>query len=362
MNPRRTRFGRLFTAVLLTGSLFAAGLSAPSVSLAVPNEPSRAGLDAARAKLEELNHNVEVLAEEFNAAQIKVDEANASLEDAQARIDRYGAAEDQANEELAQHTTAAYQGGTTSELAVLLSATDFNEFSERLEYLNRITASDADLAAKAEIAGQQAQWAADDFAAARKEAQEASAELADKKAEVEKAMEEQQALVAQLQEQYKDEMAAARKAAAEAAAARAAAATDPTTGLGGEENYNPPPSSSAASFAVQVALDQVGDEYQWGAAGPDEFDCSGLVVYSYGKAGISLPHYSGSLYSSLPKVSRDQLLPGDLVFFYNPISHVGIYIGGGNMVHAYSEGSPVSVDAVFSSYYGSEYVGASRPG
>ncbi len=109
-------------------------------------------------------------------------------------------------------------------------------------------------------------------------------------------------------------------------------------------------------------MDQIGDEYQWGATGPDEFDCSGLVVYSYGKAGISLPHYSGALYSSLPKVSRDQLQVGDLVFFYNPIHHVGIYIGGGNMVHAFSEGSPVGVDPVFSGYYGSVYYGASRPG
>jgi cell wall-associated NlpC family hydrolase len=98
--------------------------------------------------------------------------------------------------------------------------------------------------------------------------------------------------------------------------------------------------------AVDTAMAQRGDAYVWAAAGPDSFDCSGLTQYAYAAAGISLPHSSSMQSRMGTPVARDQLQPGDLVFFYSPVSHVGIYIGNGQMVHASTYGQPVKVAPV----------------
>ena len=107
-----------------------------------------------------------------------------------------------------------------------------------------------------------------------------------------------------------------------------------------------PPSSGAASTAVSVALAQVGKPYQWGAAGPDSFDCSGLVTYAYAAAGISLPHYTGAQWADTTQIPLADAQPGDLIFF-NGLSHVGIYLGGGSMVDAPHTGAFVRVESIF---------------
>ena len=101
--------------------------------------------------------------------------------------------------------------------------------------------------------------------------------------------------------------------------------------------------SQAAQVAVDTALAQVGDPYVWGAGGPNAFDCSGLTQYAYSAAGVSLPHSSRSQAGMGQAVSRDQLQPGDLLFYYSPTSHVAMYVGNGQMVHASTAGKPVQV-------------------
>ena len=105
-------------------------------------------------------------------------------------------------------------------------------------------------------------------------------------------------------------------------------------------------SSGAAQVAVDTAMAQRGKPYVWAAAGPGSFDCSGLTAYAYHAAGISLPHSSALQATMGQAVSRANLQPGDLVFFYSPISHVGIYIGNGQMVHAPTSGDVVKVARV----------------
>ena len=105
-------------------------------------------------------------------------------------------------------------------------------------------------------------------------------------------------------------------------------------------------SSQAAQVAVDTALAQRGKPYVWAAAGPGSFDCSGLVEYAYGAAGVGLPH-SSLMQSQMGRaVSRAQLQPGDLVFFYSPVSHVGIDIGNGQMVHAPTTGDVVKISSI----------------
>jgi cell wall-associated NlpC family hydrolase len=114
----------------------------------------------------------------------------------------------------------------------------------------------------------------------------------------------------------------------------------------------PPPSvpagpivapTAAAQVAVDTALAQLGDPYVWGAAGPDAFDCSGLTQYVYGAAGVSLPHSSSMQSAVGTPVSYYDLQPGDLVFFYSPVGHVGIYIGNGQMIHSPHTGDVVKI-------------------
>jgi cell wall-associated NlpC family hydrolase len=117
-----------------------------------------------------------------------------------------------------------------------------------------------------------------------------------------------------------------------------------------------PEVSTVGLVALRAALTRRGDPYVWGMAGPNEFDCSGLVVWAFAQEGISLPHYTGSLWNSGMHVSRADLEPGDLVFFFSDISHMGMYIGNGLMLDAPSSGQVVRVEPV----WWNAYVGAVR--
>jgi cell wall-associated NlpC family hydrolase len=101
--------------------------------------------------------------------------------------------------------------------------------------------------------------------------------------------------------------------------------------------------SPAAQTAVNTALAQVGDPYRYGASGPNAFDCSGLTSFAYRAAGVEIPRTSRAQAGAGVPVARNALQPGDLVFFYSPVSHVGMYIGNGQMVHASTAGQPVKV-------------------
>ena len=104
-----------------------------------------------------------------------------------------------------------------------------------------------------------------------------------------------------------------------------------------------PAPTQAAQIAVDTALAQQGKPYVWGGAGPDSYDCSGLMQYAYAAAGIPLPHSSNMQSTIGTPVGYGDLQPGDLVFFYSPVSHVAMYIGNGQIVQASTYGQPVQV-------------------
>lgn len=118
--------------------------------------------------------------------------------------------------------------------------------------------------------------------------------------------------------------------------------------------------SGRAGVALRYAVKQIGDSYVWGAAGPIRWDCSGLTMRAYEQAGVRLPHSSRAQFGYGRAIARNNLLPGDLVFFGSPISHVGIYVGKGKMVHAPRPGARVQI-VEFGNYFGrKKYVGARR--
>jgi cell wall-associated NlpC family hydrolase len=134
------------------------------------------------------------------------------------------------------------------------------------------------------------------------------------------------------------------------AAASLTIALSPATATAAEPAPAATSSETAPSAAAQTAVDtaraQVGKAYEYGGSGPDSFDCSGLTQYAYRAAGIELPHSSRSQSELGTPVSREELRPGDLVFFYEPVSHVGIYVGDGQMVDAGNESTGVSQRSV----------------
>jgi cell wall-associated NlpC family hydrolase len=211
-----------------------------------------------------------------------------------------------------------------------------------------------------------------ELAHAKATQQRVVAERAAAKHSIESKIGQQQSLYNSIKGQIASLIAAEQRRqllAAEAAQARIAAAhraqqqdaADTVVGISAmspqAQTIVAPPSSY--SGAVGVAMAQLGKPYVWAAAGPDAFDCSGLVVYSFGAVGKSLPHSTYALYSMGVPVSRDQLEPGDLVFF-DGLGHVGIYIGGDQFVHAPHTGDVVKVSSLDEGWYSSSFVGARR--
>ena len=360
-NERTSRFSRLMQ--LLATALLVTSLVALT-TIGSMAEPSRAQLDSAREKLRTLEGQSSQLVEEYNAARVRLGEIQDRLIETQRELSASSQAEDEARGMLDERTSDAYSVGSGSRLEVLLGDGNFTDFSDRMLFLEQIAQDNRDLALQARNAGQRAAWARADLQEAKQQQQEEQAIIEERKRLIEELIAKQQDLVKKYELEYQAALEAEREA--ERAAAAAAGGTGDGGGGGGGvgNGYETPPASGGASTAVAVALDQVGDEYQWGAAGPDEFDCSGLTMYAWAKGGVSLPHSSGSQYASLPHISKSDLQPGDLLFYAasgNNISHVSMYIGGGRMVHAFSEGSPVSVDSV-ATWWVDHYVGAARPG
>ncbi|MFV2017946.1 NlpC/P60 family protein [Micromonospora sp. LOL_023] len=165
---------------------------------------------------------------------------------------------------------------------------------------------------------------------------------------------EKQALDALIaRQQAQDEELAARRKTIDADIERleqARAAAYQTAGYTGSSGVSGPcPAVSvggAAGTALRTACAQIGKPYVWGATGPNSFDCSGLTQYAWASAGVQLTHFTGSQWNQAVPVGRAEALPGDLVFFFSDLHHVGMYIGNGLMVHAPRAGQPVQIENI----------------
>jgi cell wall-associated NlpC family hydrolase len=249
---------------------------------------------------------------------------------------------------------AAYQSGGTDQLVQLVSTSTPQDFLDRAASLDRIAVGQSSEMASAatarhRLATVQAEAAHEQVAQAA-----VATAMAKQKATIQAALAEQQHLLSGLKAEERAKLRAAQRAAA----ARAAAAADRASRSRSfaVPTYNGPASGRAA-VAVQAAYAELGKPYQWGASGPNSFDCSGLTMWSWGKAGVSLPHSSQAQYSSGQHVSQADIQPGDLTFYGSPIHHVGMYVGNGNMIDAPQTGDVVKIQPAFRS----DYVGAVRP-
>ncbi|HET9250424.1 MAG TPA: NlpC/P60 family protein [Actinomycetota bacterium] len=345
MTRTRTRLvGRLTVAVLLAAS---ATIGATTLSSAAP---SREEVEQAQARLDDLNRELSLLVEQYDQARLELQRVQARLADVRTQAQRAQATADRATTSLNANAARAYRG-VGSQIAQLFDSASLADFSDRLEFIGSMAQADSDLAVEAEAARQEARWTAAELKATSEERQAVVDDLAAKQDEIETRVAEARELFEELDREYHDALAA------QAAAQEAAGGSG--TGGGGSPIPPPPAPNGNVAAVLQAAYSVIGTPYQWGGASPESgFDCSGFTMWSWAHAGVSLPHSSAAQYSSLPHVAREDLQPGDLLFFYSPISHVAMYVGGGRMIHSSHPGTTVGVVSV----YWDSFVGAARPG
>lgn len=356
---------RLRWRVIAASLALAAALGSVSVSVAAPTEED---VQDAKLGVADLEHRLELAIEQYNDANVRLHDAETRLAETQRVLDDAEADATRARGRLEDRAVEAYTG-MGSQVDVLLEAQNMSELSDRLQYMGAIAQSDADLATEADAAGQRAEWAADQHASAVRDAEALVQERSNNLDDIRRMLDEQRTLYEQTNEEYQQYMAAqeAALAAAEAAADDPAPTPPDTTSpspptLSDPGIPAPPPNASAAQIAVNQALSVVGTQYAWGQSDPSVgFDCSGLTSWAWAQAGVSIPHSSASQYASLPHVSLSAIQPGDLLFFYSPISHVALYIGSGQMVHARHPGPGGQVQVTSLSAY-DPAVAAARPG
>ncbi|MGY1738554.1 C40 family peptidase [Geodermatophilus sp. SYSU D00684] len=365
--PHRPSRPRHLGRATLVGTTAALTLGLLSGTAAA--DPERAGTPEQAAQLAaEAGHRLEVVSEQVNEAREVLAQQQAAADEA----DRAAAeAQDQLQDldgQIRQVARSAYAGNGNGDgfagLDLLLTSDSAEDFVASLATLGQIadhTTSVLDQVNEAAAAARQAQAGAE---AAEAAAQRTLDDLSAQEAQLQDDIADYQAQFAALTEAQRQAALAAQEAGL-AAGAQAEAGDEPAGGSRGDSAPAatgtqaaapapapaPAPSagsggSGAAQTAVQTALAQVGDPYVWGAGGPNAFDCSGLTQYAYAAAGISLPHSSSMQSRMGAAVSRADLQPGDLIFYYSPVSHVSMYIGNGQMVHASTSGQPVKVVSV----------------
>lgn len=322
-SPRARRFGRLRSGLLI-GATTALSLTVlPGTAGAVPGEATTP--EQAMQRVAEASHQLEVLTEELNEARVLLEQKQASASSAQQAAEDVQARLDALDSQIRQLARTAYTGEGLTELDVFLTSGSAEEFLSQLGTLEAIAGHTNDLVAEVAAAAEEVEEAREKADRAAAEAQRAVDEIAAEQ----KAFE---ARVADYESQYAALTAAQQEQVLQSEGGESSAV--PTTVVA---------PSAAVQTAVDTALAQVGDPYVWGAAGPNSFDCSGLTLYAYAAAGISLPHSSRVQATMGRPVSVSELQPGDLLFFYSPISHESMYIGDGMMVHASTSGTPVRV-------------------
>ena len=335
--------------------------SADSIS----SEKAQAAAIASR--IDQLNNQVNVLAEQYNQASLKLSGIQIQIASTQKSITAQQKKVDQLKAKLANEAITAYtQAGTASGLMSILQGSS-TDASVRQVILNTVSFSQQDLisafqSAKAQLQSQQSQLASEESQANSTVQQISSAKNAAQSATNQEQLQLTQVngTIAVLVRQQQQAQAAAAAAAAkrilqqqllQQQQQQQRGQQQQQQGLGSTPSLFQPtsvvPSSNAASIALQWARNELGKPYVFGAAGPNAFDCSGLMTYIFGKAGVSLPHSAAAQYDVTQRISYSQLQPGDLVFYYQPIDHVGIYIGGGNIIVADNPSVPVKIDSLY---------------
>jgi peptidoglycan DL-endopeptidase CwlO len=328
LNGRR-RYSAAITAVLLA-----------LVIGSVPGSPAQAepSIDEVQTRVDRLYHQAEQAQERYHDAKVELDELRKDVGSLQADQDRQDDRLTTVREQVQDSIVSQYEGTSLSAVGQAVVSEDPSRFLSQLTTIAAYNDIQSQLFAdySTELKALDIRSSATDDRRARMAALEK--ELAKEQAAVQDKLAEAKDQLGQLKEDEREELLASRS--------------------GSVRLPTDVPASGRAGAAVQYALAQVGDAYVYGAAGPSAFDCSGLTMAAWAQAGVGLPHSSNAQFGAGPHISSSALQPGDLVFYYSPISHVGMYIGNGLIVHAANPGTGVLVSGLFSM----PFSGAVRPG
>jgi peptidoglycan DL-endopeptidase CwlO len=322
--------GRLGGGLLLGAVASLALAFLPGIASAAPGGGVTQATTAeqATALVADATHELEVVTEQLNQARETLAQQRAAAQTAGQAVTDAQAQLAALDGQMRQIAVSAFTGENLSRFNALMTSGSADEFLSQVNTLDAIAGHTDQVLAQVTAAADAAQQAKADADAAAAAAQQTLDDVTARQADV-------TARIADYQAQFKALSVVQQKAVV-------AKETGPV--LKAPAVVEAP--TKAAQVAVDTALAQRGDPYVWAAAGPDAFDCSGLTQYAYAAAGVTLPHSSAVQSTMGRPVSRADLQPGDLVFFYSPVSHVGMYIGNGQMVHASTFGSPVLVASV----------------
>src|SRR5688572_20905202 len=354
---------RILPALLLglVATLAAAGGAAAEPSQV---EQQQARAESVLAQIQQIDSELSHAVEAYNLANVKLDRIKSDLERNTRHLGLAKQNLGSAEKRLADRVVSLYTSGQeNSTVAVLLGASSLDELLDRIETANRV--SDQDATTLGQVIRYRAQVKRERLQL--KKARVAQAQIvttkASQKAAIESQLRQRQSMLAGIRGEIRRIQAAERRRSLAIAASLQGQnfANSASTGVGAagvtpDGAVVAPPARYGG--VVGIAMRYLGVPYRWGGASPSGFDCSGFTMYVYAQVGVSLPHYTGSQWGMGTPVSRDQLEPGDLVFF-NGLGHMGIYIGGNNFIHAPHTGDVVKISSM-TGWYSSTYVGARR--
>jgi cell wall-associated NlpC family hydrolase len=340
-NHRLVARGSLAACALVAGGLVV--LPAPSSAAPDPRIPQ------VQERVGRLYHQAEVAAERWNTGREELVDARAGLRTLRTDLAAQERRVTRLRDQVGAMVALQVQSSPMSTTSQLLTADDPDSFLAGLAAVQSYSDQQAVLVGslhqeEERLVFQQEQMSAkvaaiaDDVAALHQAKAEVDAKAAEAKALLGR-------LEAERRQRVQARIAAAEAAESAAAAQDQAAATTvaPTRSSSAPQPPTSTQASGSAQAAVNYALAQVGEAYVYGSAGPSSWDCSGLTMMAWGAGGVSLPHSSTMQSGMGTSVSMSSLQPGDLVFYYSPISHVGMYIGNGQLVHAPNPSSSVEV-------------------
>ncbi|WP_405880237.1 NlpC/P60 family protein [Streptomyces sp. NBC_01136] len=374
-SPTGTRIAGIRTPALATAALTSVALLSQTAN-AAPSADSKPSIEEVEKKVDDLYHQAETATEKYNATREKTAQQRKRVDSLLTDVAKRTEKLNTAREELGSFAAAQYRtGAAVPDTASLLLADNPQDYFDQSQLMDRLTTRQ--------------KAAVDDYvteqAATTKKRAEASQSLQTlttsqdslktSKADVQRKLAEARELLSKLTAEDKARLAAIEKKqqeeadrkAAELAQQQAAAAKkaqeaaaqqqtgSATTGTSGTSGTSAADSSYAtkADKAIAFARAQIGKPYVWGATGPGSYDCSGLTQAAWKAADVALPRTTYDQVNVGTTVALADIKPGDLVFFYDDISHVGLYIGNGMMIHAPKPGAYVREESIF---YGGESI------
>ncbi|HEY1318256.1 MAG TPA: NlpC/P60 family protein [Gaiella sp.] len=348
--------------------VFASTSATADPSISSKREQARAIL----AQVQDLDSDLSHAIESYNLANIQLADIDADLKSNGRHLVIAKQSLGIAQTHIAKRLRALYiNGDSGGAVEVILGAKSLDDLLDRLDIAQRVGGQDSRVLTEVRQFRTEVETRRSKLRSDRSRQAQVVSERAERKQWIEGKLSERRQLLSSVQDEIKrmEEAEARRQAILEAQARARLAATRSEASQPQSLQYTPPTDSSSYSApvapsqyggAVGVAMQYLGTPYVWGGASPGGFDCSGFVMYVYSQLGVSLPHNAAMQYNTVGTyVPRDQLEPGDLVFF-DGLGHVGMYIGGGQFIHAPHTGDVVKISSLGDSWYASTYVGAKR--